>query len=491
VGSWTTSGNTVDYNGTGAQTIAAFEYNNLTISGSRTSSPAITLQSGTINIAGNGSFTATGVGSWTTTGNTVSYNGTGAQTIAAFEYNNLTIAGSNTKTLDGNTAVNGTLTLNNDLTLSNFNLNLPGSLSATYTDRWIRTNSTGMLQRNIANGSSFTFPVASFSSALNSYVANPVTITNNTGASDLFSVRVFDKVYSNGYSGKTITTLRADVTWDITKSSGNSNAGSGVDLVFRWLEWQGTGYIGDPSLYHHNGTLWEIPTTTGTPSYEWNITDPVFNNENYPEKNRFTFPNYKGTFSPFGIGETQFALPVLLTSISGTCEDRKTTLKWQTASEYNSDYFQVESSINGKDWQVLAVQDAAGNSTSVLDYEYVDTNPSLENNYYVLKQVDFDGNFKQYGPINAYCKAEEEDYFYSYPNPSNTEFQVALGGEDFTGSCVLHVYDVKGTVIYENEVDVVNGANVFTLQRQLDAGIYIINITNGDKSTPHIRHIVK
>ena len=81
---YTITGNTIEFNGSGSQTIPAFNYNNLTSSntGARTLA-----SSGTIGIAG--AFT-TGTNSYTVTGNTIDYNGSSSQTISAFNYNNLT-----------------------------------------------------------------------------------------------------------------------------------------------------------------------------------------------------------------------------------------------------------------------------------------------------------------------------------------------------------------------------------------------------------------
>jgi|GEM_PF-992128 len=92
-GAFVNTGSTVDYNGTGAQSIVAFNYNNLTISQARTSNNVTLATSGTIGIAGtfNPSATFTG-GAFDNTGSTIDYNGTGAQMIVAFSYNNLTVS---------------------------------------------------------------------------------------------------------------------------------------------------------------------------------------------------------------------------------------------------------------------------------------------------------------------------------------------------------------------------------------------------------------
>lgn len=94
----TAAGNTVNYNGTAAQTVRATSYYNLTLSGARTGTNNITLPNGgTVNIAGAFNPTATfGTGNYVVTGNTINFNGTGSQTVPAFNYNNLTISGART-----------------------------------------------------------------------------------------------------------------------------------------------------------------------------------------------------------------------------------------------------------------------------------------------------------------------------------------------------------------------------------------------------------
>src|SRR5207253_11475385 len=80
----TVTGSTINFNGAGAQSVPAFTYNNLTVSGS---GRAITLDSANpIKIAG--TFTP-GANTYTITGSTLDFNGAGAQGVPAFNYNNL------------------------------------------------------------------------------------------------------------------------------------------------------------------------------------------------------------------------------------------------------------------------------------------------------------------------------------------------------------------------------------------------------------------
>ena len=75
------------------------------------SSGTLTAPSGAFNVSGNWSYSS---GTFTPGGNTVTFNGTGAQTITgtpATAFNNLTLSTSGTKTLASNTTIAGTLTI--------------------------------------------------------------------------------------------------------------------------------------------------------------------------------------------------------------------------------------------------------------------------------------------------------------------------------------------------------------------------------------------
>src|SRR5262249_9349312 len=82
---------TVNYNqASDGQNVRAFNYGNLTFSNFN----KVLEPSGTIGIAG--TFTPGSATGHTITGSTINFNGAGAQTINAFNFNNLTISGART-----------------------------------------------------------------------------------------------------------------------------------------------------------------------------------------------------------------------------------------------------------------------------------------------------------------------------------------------------------------------------------------------------------
>lgn len=68
-------------------------------------------------------------------------------------------------------------------------------------------------------------------------------------------------------------------------------------------------------------------------------------------------------------------------------------LKWSTATETNNDYFLIERSKDGIEFESIINVDGAGFSTKKLTYSTSDNNPLSGLSFYRLKQVDFDGQF--------------------------------------------------------------------------------------------------
>jgi hypothetical protein len=98
------SAGTVGFTGVGSQTIPAYNYYNLV---SSSTGARVFASTGTIGIA---NTFIPGINSYTITGSTVSYNGAGAQTIAAAAYNNLGLDNAGIKTFSaGVTSITGIL----------------------------------------------------------------------------------------------------------------------------------------------------------------------------------------------------------------------------------------------------------------------------------------------------------------------------------------------------------------------------------------------
>jgi len=109
-------------------------------------------------------------------------------------------------------------------------------------------------------------------------------------------------------------------------------------------------------------------------------------------------------------------LPVELLFFTAYSKDgRVISLEWQTASEINNDFFTVERSQDGDNWEMVLITDGAGNSNSSIQYSEIDLDPLPGTSYYRLKQTDFDGTIK-YSYVVAVSLSNEE--LVLYPNPA-------------------------------------------------------------------------
>ncbi len=125
---------TVDFNSTSSQTVVAGEYKNLILSGNRGANNITLTNTGIISI--NETFTPSvtfSSGNYITTNSTVNFSG-GSQNIPTFTFNNLSLSGSDNKTMLGTVQVNGLLNLDNrSIVLNNNTLNIVGTISRTNT----------------------------------------------------------------------------------------------------------------------------------------------------------------------------------------------------------------------------------------------------------------------------------------------------------------------------------------------------------------------
>lgn len=166
-------------------------------------------------------------------------------------------------------------------------------------------------------------------------------------------------------------------------------------------------------------------------------------------------------------------LPVTLVSFKGIVENTQINLDWSTTSELNSDRFEMEHSLNGKEWNLIGSVSAAKESKSRLDYHFVHTNPSEGNNYYRLKMIDIDETFAFSSIRNVIFENINLEIF---PNPVADQLTIRTG--NWAGVNNIHLLDLAGTKVYDSGKAPVQSVNVTNMKQ----GIYILKIGKTDGS---------
>jgi hypothetical protein len=161
-------------------------------------------------------------------------------------------------------------------------------------------------------------------------------------------------------------------------------------------------------------------------------------------------------------------LPVQLISFKGAYADDYIQLNWATASEINSDFFDIERSIEGKNFVNIGRVQAYGTSNTLKTYQFKDELTKNVLQYYRLKQVDKDGSF-QYSRIIAVSR-EKSTPTKVYPNPATNLVIVEAKNADPIKS--MTIYNAIGQIVLtENRIS--NVLNINTLHK----GIYILELT--------------
>lgn len=431
-GTTTVNGGTLQLNKTGGATIPST--NNLIISEGTLKVSFnqvlndLTVSSGTLEIDNDVVLTNDGVftcGGIITNNGTIVIKGSSSfpgsnSTINAM--NNLTIDRSAGVILNKDISVTGTLTLlSGVLDAETSSLTVAGAISGSSSSSYIKTSSTGVLKMPLSNGTNKTFPVGN-----SSY--NPVTITNNTGSSDDFSVRVSDAVLDGGIIGNPITNKVVNRTWHIGKT--NANAGSGIDMTFVWDVSQEGINMTHYKLSHY-GTFWA--PAVGTSGIVSGTTTKTM-----------THTGYTGNFSTFTIGSFSSLLPVTWHSFTAEKQGAQALLKWSTASEQNTKNFEVQHSTNTQSWTKLGTVAAAGSSTTTHQYSFTHSTPLKGGvyNYYRILQRDLDDNFS-YSKIVGLTFTKPASSVDVYPNPASETVTVYL-----TVSQEVRLINAAGSTIW-------------------------------------------
>ncbi len=174
-------------------------------------------------------------------------------------------------------------------------------------------------------------------------------------------------------------------------------------------------------------------------------------------------------------------VPITLADFSGKATNMGNELKWRTSSEKNNKNFELLRSVNGKDFTAIASINSLsnnGNSNSELSYSYIDKDYASEN-YYKLKQIDFDGKSVEFSKV-VYLKNNlvENDVVDIYPNPVLNDLNISLTLKQ-DGKLTLTLTNLLGQTILQKNQLVEKGKQTFKIDfSKYNSGIYILSIKN-------------
>ena len=170
--------------------------------------------------------------------------------------------------------------------------------------------------------------------------------------------------------------------------------------------------------------------------------------------------------------EDPLFLPVEMTSFTGFAANNSVVLQWSTATETENDHFIVERSLDGSSFTAIGKVLGNGTTQTEQNYEFVDANPTIGNNYYQLTQVDLDGTLAKSNVILVETNLNESQVMGLNAN----QLQIYL---DKRGETQFSIYDVTGNLVNDAAFNANKGMQTIELQNSLRRGIYIVRVQQG------------
>jgi hypothetical protein len=458
---------------------------------------------GTTNVIRvNGNMTVAGVATITTglggvTGQRFTFGGSSPQVLTGDftttrAFNRLEINNSAGLTLAGNVTINNQLQLTNGLITPGSNtFLLTGSAIASPASGSATSFVNGRLFKTIpAAGASFEFPIGKGNRWRSGGVALGANVINAGQTWDMeYFVGPATGVTANAPSPRSnpvsnftssdplVLTVSSLEYWRVSDGSGTANGRTAL-VRLRW------GIESDVSANFAEREALKVMSWSGT---EWTNNGGTSFPGGHTQANgsvlSVNFLPFSENILTFGTTEAANPLPIELTRFEVRRVGADVELFWQTASELENDYFEVQRSVDGVEYEVLGRVQGNGTSNRTHNYFFGDTQPQIGINYYRLKQVDFDGN-------SSYSEVRRISFDGSvrlalrvYPNPtevSNLNFQVS--GKPAVETRV-RLLDLQGRVhfqkVYTDGGDVVE--DTAYISSSLPAGVYLMEVVQDNQ----------
>jgi hypothetical protein len=285
----------------------------------------------------------------------------------------------------------------------------------------------------------------------------------STGTSN-YTAEVFNaSALALGYGMPQVFTHVSSIRyWNITQSSATGFTSATVSITYGADD-----DVTDPPnlrLAKSNGGTWENLGGSGSGFPAGTITSGSFTSFSI-----FTLANQRG------YGENP--LPVELVKFEAKIDGDKVNLAWETASEKDNDFFTVERSKDGVNFETVDHISGKGTTTATQYYKISDYYPLSGISYYRLKQTDYDGSFE-------YSKLVMVSYeggfdFLVYPTIASSYINFKISGNK-NDELLLTIYDLKGTQHLQKVISLTNENDIIRIDKleTMPNGMYILNVSN-------------
>lgn len=180
-----------------------------------------------------------------------------------------------------------------------------------------------------------------------------------------------------------------------------------------------------------------------------------------------------------------------LLSFEGEANDKGNQLYWKTATEENSDYFTVERSEDGLNFEAIERIKTKGNSQTMESYEFLDQAFVAQNSFYRLVETDLNRHSQIVSNVLEVQRKETNFEVLSvYPIPANDFLTLVLNAPK-NETMEMKIHSIEGELIERKTIQTTIG----TQQVKLDLsgykkGSYFMSLI-GSENKPLMTRFVK
>ena len=181
-------------------------------------------------------------------------------------------------------------------------------------------------------------------------------------------------------------------------------------------------------------------------------------------------------------------LPVNLSNVRAYQKAKDIQVEWTAQTEVNMDKYEVEKSIDGRQFSKTATT-TARNSSSATTYNWLDVNAVTGANYYRIKAISKTGDV-QYSKIVRVDISSKVNEITVYPNPV-TDNVIGLSINLPKGSYTITLTNKLGQQVYKKQLVHLGGAATESLElsQHLAQGIYQLTVSDGENK--YVKQVMK
>ena len=140
-----------------------------------------------------------------------------------------------------------------------------------------------------------------------------------------------------------------------------------------------------------------------------------------------------------------------LVQFSAEKEEKKIRLTWLASHVNQKDPFEIEHSVNGKDWENIGSENVNEGNHPVIEFSFAHESPAVGSNSYRIKMIGAEGTFVYSAVKNVDFEKPSQTVIGPCGQADVVHVQVE-NADDISKLRALNIYDTKGNLVLSPEL---------------------------------------